>query len=455
MRGHQCPKALSLYTHRRELMAPPSDAQKALSKTGNRVGRLARKLFPGGVDLRPETERDFRDSLARTAAAVKNGATVLYEAAFVHDNVLAAVDILVRDGDGWRAYEVKATSQVKPQHVDDAALQYQVLIGAGLSVLDISIVHINSEYVRRGEIDVAALFSTVSVHTDVRDALGDVTARISALKTVLRSPVEPVVAIGSHCTKPNRCAFMAHCHRDVEPSAPRPRHIDRNALKHYLGALQYPLYFMDFETLASPVPLFDGTRPYSQVPFQFSLHRQDAPGGAVTHTPFLAEGGDDPRVPFVTALLTAIGSAGDILTYYRPFEVARLNELATQLPAYRQALDSLVGRCKDLIDPFRNGWYYEPAMGSSNSIKSVLPALTDHDGYNQLRVNNGEVASRLFLELHQGRHKGDVSVLRADLLKYCALDTMAMVRILDVLRKAAAGSDPSTSESESSFNKNK
>ena len=133
----------------------------------------------------------------------------------------------------------------------------------------------------------------------------------------------PVVAIGSHCTKPNRCAFMAHCHRDVEPSAPRPRHIDRNALKHYLGALQYPLYFMDFETLASPDPLFDGTRPYSQVPFQFSLHRQDAPGGAVTHTAFLAEGGDDPRVPFVTALLTAIGPAGDILTYYRPRHAVR------------------------------------------------------------------------------------------------------------------------------------
>ena len=104
-----------------------------------------------------------------------------------------------------------------------------------------------------------------------------------------------------------------------------------------------------------------------------------------------------------------------------------------------------------IIDPFRNGWYYEPAMGSSNSIKSVLPALTDHAGYNQLWVNNGEVASRLFLELHQGRHKGDVSVLRADLLDYCALDTLAMVRILDVLRKAAAGSDPSTSESESGF----
>lgn len=438
MRGAQCPKALSLYTHRRELMAPVSAAQQAVFDTGNDVGVLAQSLFPGGVDLRPESARDFRDSLARTTAAIASGATVLYEAAFVHDDVLAAVDLLVRDERGWHAYEVKSTGRVKQQHIEDATLQYHVLTSVGLALSDVSIVHLNPQYVRRGDLDVAALFTTTSIHQEVRAGLGGVPVRIAALKAIVLSPDEPVVAIGKHCSTPYPCAFQAHCWQHVPDQVRGPRQVDAVSLQRFLGDLQYPLHFLDFETFNSAIPLFDGTRPYGQVPFQFSVHHQASPGAPTTHTGFLADGQGDPREAFIEALLNAIGPVGDVIAYNLPFESARLRELGEQFPAYQPALEALRARGKDLLIPFRSGWYYEPAMGMSNSIKSVLPALVPDLRYDGMTIADGETASRQFVQLLGGQFAGDIAQLRADLLAYCALDTLAMVRILGVLENAVS-----------------
>ncbi len=438
MRGCQCPKALSLYTHRRELMPPVSAAQQAVFDTGTEVGLLAQSLFPGGIDLRPDSARDFRDSLARTSAAIQNGATVLYEPAFVHDDVLVAVDIMCRQGDSWHALEVKSTGSVKPQHIEDATLQYHVLSSAGVVVHDISIVHLNTQYVRHGALDMTELFRVTSVHQEVRTGVGGIAERIAALKAVVQSTEEPVVEIGKHCTTPYPCAFQAHCWQHVAPAVRGPRHVNGEALHRFLGELQYPLYFVDFETFNSAIPLFDGTRPFAQVPFQFSVHCQDASGAPVTHAAFLADGLGDPRADFVEALLNAIGPKGDIIAYNYPFESTRLRELGEQFPARRDALEGLRARGKDLLVPFRKGWYYEPAMGMSNSIKSVLPALVPDLTYDGMPIDNGEMASRHFVQLLHGRFTGDVEALRADLLEYCALDTLAMVRILAVLEAEAS-----------------
>jgi hypothetical protein len=159
MRGRQCPKSLSLYTHRRELMPPVSAAQQAVFDAGTEVGLLAQQLCAGGVDVRPQSARDFTESLSRTAQAIADGATVLYEATFVHDDVLVAVDIQQRNGDSWRAYEVKGTGSVT-QHIEHAALQYYVMASAGLSISDISSVHLNTSNVRAGVLDLSRWWST-------------------------------------------------------------------------------------------------------------------------------------------------------------------------------------------------------------------------------------------------------------------------------------------------------
>ncbi|MBK9273038.1 MAG: DUF2779 domain-containing protein [Flavobacteriales bacterium] len=482
MRGRQCSKALWLYKQRRELLPPVDAARQAIYDTGTEVGLLARQLFPGGVDCTPETPTDFAPALAATQRAIADGAPVIYEAAFLHEDVLAALDILVRDAEGWKAYEVKSSTSAKEYQWHDAALQAHVIEGCGIPLADVSIVHLNSQYVRQGPLDVRQLFAITSVKQLVDAERRDVPARIVALKAVVQRPEAPAVDIGPHCTAPFDCDFMHHCwahvpavgsvfdltrargrdwdlyHRgilllkdipDGEPlTAAQQRQvdgakhgsptIDRPALRRWLGGLRYPLHHLDFETVMPAVPLFEGTRPFQQLPFQYSLHVQAAPGAAPVHRAFLAEGTGDPREAFVQRLLADIGAEGDILAYNATFEKMILQQLARDRPPLAAAVEGLMGRMKDLHTPFQAGWYGVPAMNGRTSIKVVLPALVPELSYGDLAVQEGDSASRLFLQLVTGRYAGDALQLRRDLLAYCALDTLAMVKVLGVLERGAA-----------------
>jgi hypothetical protein len=486
MRGRQCPKALWLYKNRRELVPPVDPARQAIYDSGTAVGLLAQQLFPGGVDCTPESARDFAPAIEATQRAIAQGATVIYEAAFVHEGVLAALDILVKDDHGWKAYEVKSSSSAKEYQWHDAALQAHVIEGCGIALTDVSIVHLNSAYVRQGPIDVHQLFTITSVKTLVDAERGDVPARIEALKAVLQGSVEPVVGIGPHCGSPFPCDFTAHCWAHVpeegnvfqlthargkdwelyesgilllkdipdhEPLSTKQRlqvdgakhgttTIEHTALRRWLDELRYPLHHLDFETVMPAVPLFDGTRPFQQLPFQYSLHTQHAAGLAPEHRAFLADGNGDPRPAFVERLLADIGPHGDILAYNASFERTCLKELAHDLPQYAEGLQALVARIKDLHTPFRSGWYTVPEMNGRTSIKVVLPALVQGPAgaglnYDELAVQEGGTASLLFAQLLTATYPGDTDQLRTDLLAYCALDTLAMVEVLAVLQRTA------------------
>jgi hypothetical protein len=481
MRGRQCPRALWLYKHRRELLPPVEAARQAVFDTGTEVGLLAQQLFPGGVDCTPETPYDFAPAIAATQQAIASGASVIYEAAFLHEGVLAALDILVKDADGWKAYEVKSSTSAKEYQWQDAALQAHVIEGSGIPLVDISIVHLNNGYVRQGPIDVRQLFAITSVKQLVDRERQDVPARIEALKAALQRTEAPAVDIGPHCSSPFDCDFMHHCWdhvpqegsvfqltralgrdwdlyrrgilllKDIPADVPLTtaqrrqvdgvKHgtstVDRPALRRWLNGLRYPLHHLDFETMMPAVPLFDGTRPFQQLPFQYSLHVQHAPGTEPEHRAFLADALGDPREAFVQHLLADIGPAGDVLAYNAPFEKMILQQLARYLPHHADALLALLPRVKDLHTPFKAGWYVVPGMNGRTSIKVVLPALVPELSYSDLAVQEGDTASRLFLQLLQGRYSGDPAQLRTDLLAYCGLDTLAMVKLLGVLERVA------------------
>ena len=481
IRGHQCAKALWLYKHQRELMAPVDAASQAIFDTGTAVGELAQQLFPGGVDCTPETPYDFAPAIAATQEAIKSGAAVIYEAAFLYDGVLAALDILVRDGDAWRAYEVKSSTSVKDYQLQDVALQAYVIEGCGLRLLDVSVVHLDNTYVRHGGLEVRKLFAITSVKAEVERIRPTVPARVAALKEVVQQPVMPVVDIGPHCSSPFTCGFMDHCWSHVPKedsvfqlaramgkdwafyqegilllkdipderplSAAQRRQVegvkhgtatkDVPALRNWLGDLRYPLHHLDFETFMPAVPLFDGTRPFQQLPFQYSIHVQRTLGAAPTAHAFLADGTGDPREALVHQLLADIGPVGDILAYNASFEVTRLKELAVDLPQYATPLHALIARVKDLHTPFKAGWYVVPAMKGRTSIKVVLPALVPHLNYDDLTVREGGSASLLFAQVVAGTYTGDVAQLRQDLLAYCNMDTLAMVELLRVLQREA------------------
>lgn len=204
-----------------------------------------------------------------------------------------------------------------------------------------------------------------------------------------------------------------------------------------MNELRYPLHYLDFETFMSAVPLFDGTRPFQQLPFQYSMHVRSAPGTTPVHREFLADGKGDPRAAFVEHLLVDLGPEGDILAYNATFEKMILQQLIRDLPQYATLLHAILGRVKDLHTPFKAGWCVVPAMNGRTSIKVVLPALVPELSYGTLAVQEGDTASRLFLQLVNGRYTGDTTQLRTDLLAYCGMDTWAMVKLHDVLEQEA------------------
>ncbi|MDD5309759.1 MAG: DUF2779 domain-containing protein [Deltaproteobacteria bacterium] len=480
MRGLQCEKSLWLYRNRFDLQDEVSAGTQAIFDQGSNVGVLAHELFPGGVDLSPEHVNGvpvFGKAIARTAEAIRGGAMVLYEAAVVHEGVLVAVDILVRDGAGWKAYEVKSGTSAKDVYQTDAALQHWVLCGSGLDIRDTSIVHIDTSYVRSGDIDVNRLFKIVSVLEQARARQDEIGGQVARLKEVLERTAEPEVAIGPYCSAPYNCSFRGHCWasvpeksvfdiggigakawqlynsgvvriEDVPSGFPlyesqrievqaaitgRP-HIDVEEVRQLVASLRYPLCFLDFETVNPSVPLFDGMRPYQQLPFQYSLHRRDVPKGPLAHTAFLGDGRTDPRPALVEQLLADTAGDGSILTY-SGFEKTQLNGLAGAIPSRADELRSRIARLMDLNAVFRGRHYYSAAMKGSSSIKAVLPALVPEMSYAGMEIAEGMVASGAYASLPAQTDLMEIARIRKALLDYCALDTLAMVRLLEVLER--------------------
>jgi hypothetical protein len=188
--------------------------------------------------------------------------------------------------------------------------------------------------------------------------------------------------------------------------------------------------------MGSAVPIYDESKPYQQLVFQYSLHIQEKPGGDLIHKEYLAAtDGSDPRIKFMEQLITDCGTTGDVIVYNIGFERGKLNELITSFPQYTKGLNNIVSRLKDLMIPFQNRWYYKPEMKGSYSIKKVLPALVPELSYNDLEIKEGGTASTVFAQMAAGTYQGDIEQTRKNLLEYCKLDTLAMVKIVEKLYK--------------------
>lgn len=477
IRGRQCHKSLWLYNHRRELRSVPSDSQQAVFDSGTDVGILAQQLFPGGIEV-PYAGLSFDEQVTQTRQAMAAGVATIYEATFIHDNLFVKVDILHRGTDGWELYEVKSSTGCNEVYLDDIAVQWRTLLGCGVELQRAALVHINNQYVRQGEINVHGLFTVFDVTTKVM-ARQDAIATEVARQQLLVAGDAPAIDIGPHCGDPYPCDFKAHCWahisspsvfdlrdhgkpdafalyrqgiiklEDIDISAlgwrqqlqvngtlHQQNRVDPSAVTPFLEELWYPLCHLDFETTyMTPVPLYEGIRPYQQVPFQFSLHIEDAPGAEIRHIEFLADAECDPQEAFMQALVTALPEKACILTWNQSFESARLKELAVRLPHWQGAIATILPNIRDLMALFRNKSIYHWQFNGSYSIKSVLPALVPELSYNDMEVSNGEEAAQSWLRLRSGVTGEEREQLRNALLSYCHLDTLAMVKILEWIRE--------------------
>lgn len=478
LKGLQCDKHLYLYKNNKELLDPLSEMQQAIFSRGTDVGILAQQLFPGGIDASPPSPTKFDESIKLTEELIKKGEQIIYEASFMFERILAAADIVVKEQDGWKIYEVKSSTAVNEVHINDAAVQYWIVSNLGYKVKDISIVHINNQYVRKGELDLNSLFNIESVLKFVLEKQKFVADEVARQKRVLNKKSIPKVDIGIHCTDPYPCGFIGYCWKHIPENSvfdisgmhlkkkfelyekgiiklsditsdvginknqqlqiqgelTNKTIIDKEAIKEFLSTISYPMYFVDFESFQTPVPLYDNSKPYQQIPFQYSVHYKKFPESELHHFEFIAEPDTDPRIPFIENLLKILGNKGDIIVYNKSFEITRLKEIQRDLPKYAKQIEKLFDRVIDLMLPFQKKYYYVPEMKGSYSIKYVLPALVPELSYDNMSIADGGTASLAYESLLTLDDFIKIDKIKKQLLEYCKLDTLAMVRILEKLR---------------------
>lgn len=439
LRGVKCIRNLWLYTNKKEEQHFSEENIRIFNR-GTSVGKLAQAYFPNGKFAVQPGEMPTYDTARLTHEYIQHGVETIYEATFIYDNTIVAVDLLHKEQDGWYMYEVKSTNSAKPEHVKDVAVQYYVLNGCGMKLADASVMYFDRSYVKCGNIDAQKLFTSESVLKNIlpmQDAIGQ---NIVTFLDMLNGE-EPCLAMGNQCDNPYECDFKDYC-RSLLPGFKEEKKIlsnepvvNRAEVKKFLNTLNYPLCHLDFETIMPGVPLFDESRPYQQIPFQYSIHFSTNKGAELQHYEYLAPSNlsIDPRRGLIEQMIVETADAKIILVYNIAFERSRLKEMKRDFPEYTIELDLIIERLVDLMPPFRSKHYRTESMEGSYSIKKVLPAVSSGLSYDDLEISNGGDASNTFLELYYSDDKEYVKTTRQHLLTYCGLDTLAMVKVLQAL----------------------
>lgn len=481
--GRQCHKRLWLELHDPKAARWTTSAQARLDE-GTRFGDLARELLGGGV-LVSADHLHVDEALAETAALLAQphtAAPMLFEPAFAHEGVRVRVDAFQRHGAHDTLIEVKSTTSVKAEHVWDCAIQTWVARGAGRNVTRIMHGHVDRDFVYQTEGDYRGLLKLVDITAEV-DALVPLIPRIvEELMQVSVGP-KPAISTGGGCFSPYECPFLAHCRaaelpgpefpidvlpragalvdrlaeagyrdlRDVPDSElQNPRHrlvatatrtgetFVSDDLQRLLAGIEYPRSYLDFETITFVVPRWLGTRPFQQLPFQYSLHSESR-DGEMRNDAFLDLSGQSPLQGFVESLLGGIAGNGPVIVWNQSFEGARLRELAGMFPEHAEGLLAIVARMVDLLQIYRRHYYHRDMRGSW-SIKAVLPTLAPDLDYGALEVADGGEAQMAYLRaIGPNIDAESREWLRTQMMAYCERDTLAMVRLANAFTPTIAG----------------
>lgn len=471
--GIQCPKRLWLEVHKSDLLEYDQNTL-ARMQTGHKVGEIAcQYLAPGGVYV--GLEEGFGHALKLTREHLDSSDLPIYEATFVNDQVLVRTDIVLPGKSGLKVIEVKSSTSVKDYHIWDCAVQSWVLQGAGRPVRQAEVAVIDSSFVYPGKGDYQGLLRTEDVTKAAFEMRTQVAGWVGQFLKTLQEPI-PAIEMGEHCRSPFECPFMDFCSpahrpeypleclprvksqlrqdliqegfediRDIpegrltNPNHERVRRITLSGEAEFMPekavhikAFPYPRCFLDFETAQLAVPVWEGTRPYQQLPFQWSCHIQDRPG-QIRHEEFLDLTGDPPMRGFAQSLLLVCQETGPIFVY-GSFEKTVIHGLIQHLPDLAGSLQALSDRVVDLL-PVMRQCYYHPEMRGSWSLKAVLPCIAPDLDYSALPgIHDGGQAQEAYAEaVAPGTTPKRKEELRRGLTAYCEMDTLALVRIVENL----------------------
>ena len=474
----QCHKRLWLEIHGKDKATPIDNVQEAIFNQGHYVGELARDCYPGGILI----DSDYLDiplGIKNTLNELAKNPPSLYEGFFQYNNVLVRPDIMVNNGDGsWDFIEVKSSTTLKPENIRDVAVQTYVLVGSKINIRNSYLMHINRECAYP---DLSNLFALEDLTERIKPFIQKMEESLDSLRNVLSKNTAPNISIGSHCTKPYNCSFKDYCWKnipeysvfniprlktnkkedlykkgiinikdfkssDYELKQPQQDFINSfktkkpiinlTSIENELKKLQYPLYFLDFETFGPAVPKFNGMHPYEQYPFQFSCHILDRKQN-VSHREYLHTDTQDPRQPIIESLIETLNSKGEgtIIAFNAGFEKGVISKLIQSFPKYEKQLSDINARFWDQLIIFKK-YYTDYRFKGSNSLKSVLPILTPdipNMNYDNLDVSNGGQAQVVWSNMIQLPASKKKDELINQLIEYCKLDTYAMVKIHEIL----------------------
>lgn len=476
-RGVQCKKILWMEKYK------PNEKEEinndSVFETGNTIHEVAKYLFGEHINITySDNLEEMIDNTYNTIESYKD--VIITEASFNYHNNFCSVDILKKQGNEYEIYEVKSSTKLKDIYIDDISYQYYVLSSLGLNIKKCTLVHLNSDYVRNGFLNLDELFKMEDVTDVAKSKKEEIKKNVIEINKYLEKKEEPEEDIDLKCFNGYECPFFKYCSRHLPNNNvfdiasmktstkvkfykkglysfedllkqkindkykqqiefvlyDKSEYIDKKAIKEFLNSLTEPLYFLDFETFQLPIPLYDNLSPYEQIPFQYSLHYIE--NGELKHKEYLAEHDIDPRRDLALRLVQDIPLNVCTLAYNMSFEKNVIKKLAKTFPDLSEHLMNIHDNIKDLMIPFQKREYYKKEMMGSYSIKKVLPALFNDDpslNYHNLDlIHNGSEAMTSYANLGS-LNEEERLYTRERLLRYCELDTYAMVKIYEKLKE--------------------
>lgn len=476
------PAWLWLKKHDKSKLPEIDPNTQAMFDTGHLFEKYAEQLFPNSVYLGFTNYSEYESLPKYTTQALLKGAKTIFQGRFEIERITCIVDVLDRiEGNIFDLYEIKSSTSIKIDHEYDLAFQVVVLEQAGYQIRKTQVIHVNNKYIRNGEIDSKAITKITDCTEAVRALENETKLNIQEALKIIDSTTPPNLsprfvrmgpidewlaiykAINSNLDphsiynlvtlKPNLVGELEDLgitqikdipdtiklsekqRSQIYTTRHDTRIIDKIKIKNFLKELQYPLYFLDYETLSSVIPSFDGIRPYQQVPFQYSIHIIESPDAELQHKEFLHKKNTNPALPLLQKLKEDIGDKGTVIVWNEKFEKGRNKELGEMYPEYAEFMQLVNNRVVDLMIPFSQGWFVDKDFFGSASIKKVLPILVTELSYNELNIHEGGSAQRIWMEtILDDKNQDSKDKIMSDLIEYCKMDTLAMVQLFKVLQ---------------------
>lgn len=444
--------------------------------TEQEIGVFLQHLFEQGYKVEEYAEKYIKEVLAQQYGSKKKGVIIQPSS---EDGIFEArTDVLFFNPktNKWDMYEIKSTNDISKQHKYDATFQYLVF-SKEYEIGNVYILHLNKGYYRKGDLNLKELFKATNINDDIEKLKNEIhQLRHEALEIMQLEDSSQIQA----CIKPKDCPCIGLCHKDnpeysiyeiggfsgspkkvrelesmgiksiydipktfelaptyrrqVDVAQSREISIDKDYIKDNLNGIEYPIYFIDYESFNPAIPMYDGYKPYDQMPFQWSLHIQREKGAELEHYEFIETEAIDPIPNFLSALKNVMGNTGAIVVWNKSFEGKQNERMSEIHQEFNDFCENMNSRLYDLMDIFQKGYYADPLCKGSYSIKKILPALVPELSYKGMEIGDGATAMTSWNKIVYGKDKNiNRNEVRENLLRYCELDTLAMAKIYERL----------------------